>query len=246
MTNENIKYINSVPLPNMAWLVKNRQGGLASCMNLHPELFKDIKQDWDGGKTVKEHVKTAEELAKKNNGFIPYGGWLANNEHHGLVECIRKHPEAFKHIKQDWKGGKTIGEYIKTAEELAKKNGGILQNKTWLRDNGHRNVERCMNFYPEVFKHIKQNKKQKTIEEHVKTAEELAKKNDGVLQNSFWLQKNGYNRLDGCMRKHPEAFKHIKQNKKQKTIEEHIKTAEELAKKNDGVLKNCFWLKKKG
>jgi hypothetical protein len=53
----------------------------------------------------------------------------------------------------------------------------------------------------------------RTPAEWVKLAEKLAKGNKGVLQNTKWLQENGYSGLDQCMRKFPKLFKHIPQLK---------------------------------
>jgi hypothetical protein len=70
-----------------------------------------------------------------------------------------------------------------------------------------------MRKFPKMFAHIKQDRKQKSPAEWVKVAETLAKKNRGILQNSRWLQLNGYNGLTQCMRKFPKLFKHIPQLK---------------------------------
>lgn len=41
----------------------------------------------------------------------------------------------------------------------------------------------------------------------------IVKKSKGVLPSDKWLIKNGYADLIKCMKKHPEMFTHIKQNK---------------------------------
>ena len=83
----------------------------------------------------------------------------------------------------------------------------------------------------------------RTPEEQVLIAENLAKKHDGVLPNSKWLQQHGYHGLDHNLRQHPELFAHIPQeNKRGRTREEWVPIAERLAEENGGTLPYRKWL----
>jgi len=186
-------------------------------------------------------------LVKKNNGKIiegvlPSSSWLRKNGYGGLCACVYKRPEDFTHIRQNYKGGRSIEENIKIAERLARENNGKLPCYSWLKKNRYKGLLLCIMRNKDKFEHIKQEKKLKSIEEHIKIAEYLANKYNGVLPEVSWLLKNGYIALYTCMRNYPEDFKHIKQEKKLKNIEGHIRTAEKLANKHNGVLPCCDWL----
>ena len=99
-----------------------------------------------------------------------------------------------------------------------------------------------MRKHPEAFAHIRQEKKFKTLAEHVHAAEQLAKRH-GKLPGPGWLQKNGYSGLAAVLRKYPEAFAQIPQNKKFRTLSEKVALAEQLAKKH-GKLPSPVWLYK--
>jgi hypothetical protein len=208
--------------------------------------------DWEGYlgidvrnvKTPEEYVKFAEKLANENNRILPCLRLLETNGYYGLVHCIRNYPELFKHIKQDYRGGKDPKEWVDIAEKLAEKNGGILPHYSWLYKNGYSGLCNCIKYNPELFKHMKWSKKTRTPEENVKLAEKLSRENGGILPSSEYLVKSKNSGLKSCMLKHPELFKHIKQEKIFKTPEEHVKTAEQLIKKNNGILPHYAWLKK--
>jgi hypothetical protein len=109
-----------------------------------------------------------------------------------------------------------------------------------------------MKNHPEKFAHIKRGKvfndsKKQTVDEWVKTAEFFENAADGSLPNVAWLKKYGYTALLQVMRKYPEKFAHIKQEKKANmTPEEWVVLAEKLAKENNGMLPDVAWLKKHG
>ncbi len=73
-----------------------------------------------------------------------------------------------------------------------------------------------------------------TINEAVRTAEKMVKTNGGTLPNPKWLRETGYSGLCVAMRKHPELFAHIPQEKG-RTPEEWVRTAEKLAETNSGA-----------
>jgi hypothetical protein len=231
-------------LPHIGWLRHNGYVALATAMFTYPKAFAHIKQNRKK-KTVEEWVIVAEGLARKNHGVLQNAGWLDARGYSGLYQVMHAHPEAFAHIQQNRKQ-KTLGEWVVVAENLTAKNRGLLQNSNWLQKNGYSALVRMRKYHPEAFAHIKQDRKIKTLEEHVVVAEGLAERNRDVLPNMEWLQQNGYSGLVFTMYKDPEAFAHIKQDRKIKTLEEHVVVAEGLAKKNHGVLKNVKWVVQNG
>ena len=82
--------------------------------------------------------------------------------------------------------------------------------------------------------------------EHVQTAERLAKEH-GILPRPSWLCKNGFSALDAYMRKYPELFAHIPQQESLYSLaDQHVQTAEWLAKEHNGVRPSLKWLLKNG
>ncbi len=73
----------------------------------------------------------------------------------------------------------------------------------------------------------------------------MRRKLHGILPNPGWLVAHGYNGLYCVMHKHPEAFAHITQDKRFKTLAEYVHTAEQLAEQH-GKLPNCRWLQTNG
>ena len=216
--------------------------GLIRFMFNNPELFKHISRDHKHN-SAEEWVPIAEKLAKENGGILQSRGWLQKNGYSGLSRVLINCPKLFKHIKQE-KMKRSRMEWIPIAEKLTKENGGILPCKHWLVKNGYWGLSDCIRKFPKLFKHIKQEKRGgKSPKEWIHIAEKLAKENGGILQNSGWLQKNGYSGLSAVLISCSELFKHIKQEKRGgKPPEEWIPIAEKLAKENGGVLQNHFWL----
>jgi len=235
-------------LPNSGWLQKNSHIALDCAMRKHPHFFKHIKQISKQGRTPKEWVNVAKKLAKKHDGRLPGDQWRRKNGYSGLSYAMQKHPNLFKHIKQESKKGRTPQEQVALAEKLAKKHGGVLPNCYWLRKNGYEGLYQIMWKYPRLFRHIKQeSKKGRTPQEWVPIAEKLARKHGGVLPNCHWLIKNNHRGLYVAVRKHPSLFKHIKQeSKKGRTPQEQVALAEKLAKKHGGRLPHVAWLQKNG
>lgn len=124
-----------------------------------------------------------------------------------------------------------------------KKIKGVLPNSAWLQKNGYIGLHKCMRKHPKLFKHIEQDRKLKMIGDWMTIAEELVEKNNGILPNIAWLDRNGYYGISRNIRLHPEKFSHMKQDKKLKMIDEWISIAEELAEKNDGILPYGPWLR---
>jgi len=107
---------------------------------------------------------------------------------------------------------------LKLAKELARKNGGKLPNPWKMIQQGHGGLYRYIRRHPVEFKKfiveeavIKAHKNKGKFnisirEEHIKTAQNLAKANGGVIPNSRWLIKHGYTRLASYLRTYPHIF----------------------------------------
>ena len=246
---ENIEIANSLArkhkgkLPSHIWLLKNGYATLSRKIRAHPDKFKHLQQDSERN-SVDEWVKIAEKLQKSNKGNLPSIHWMNRNGYSGLTSAIKKYPNKFKHIKLKEVNEKTPEEWVTIAENLARKNKGVLPKKTVLMKNGYGALVNSIYTYPEKFSHIKQDKrKTKTIDEHVKFADSLAKKNGGALPNVAWLRSNGFISLITALTRYPDNFKHIKRERKIKTVDEHVKDAIVLAKKNGGALPRRPYLK---
>lgn len=109
----------------------------------------------------------------------------------------------------------TPRQYVELAEKLAKGNGGTLPSPWWLRRNDHKGLDYCMRKYPKLFAHIPQERATETSDWYVKQAEELTKKNRGVLPSSWRLRNDGHHLgLNDYMIKHPELFAHIPRSRR--------------------------------
>lgn len=209
---------NGGTLQCYGWLVNNGYIGLSKAMIKYPEKFAHINQENKSGKKPEEWVPIAEKLAKENGGTLKYCKWLQKNGYNGLDQTMRKYPELFAHINQESKKN-SPEEWVSIAKKMAKENSGTLQCGNWLRNNGYSGLDYAIKNNPELFANIRQESKRNNPEEWVQRAENLAKENGGTLQHSYWLQKNGYANLDVAMRKYPELFSHIKQDRKRRKVE---------------------------
>jgi len=214
-------------------IVKLMTGALGACDLKAFREFVDRTY-----RTPEEWVPIAEDLAKKHGGVLPNCMWLIENGYSALDQAMRNYPELFAGFNQKNKKGKTLKEHLQDARRLTKNNEGLLPNYAWLRDNGYGSLNAAIRFYPSEFTNFKQAVVFKTVTEQIHDAEQLAKKQDGILPNSKWLSKNGHSKLVSAMQNHPEEFAHIEQVKIFKTVAEHVQDAEQLAKANGGVLPN--------
>jgi len=165
----------------------------------------------------------------------------------GLWHAMRSNPKLFAHLKQECKRGKTPEEWVVIAEKLAEEHNGILPRPIWLEANGYKGLYACIRRCPSFFKHIKQDRKQRPIEEWVSIAEGIAKDHDGVIPRPRWLIENGYSGLARMMKENPDEFKHISQNKMIKIKPESlVPVVEKLAKDNGGILQKQCWLHSNG
>ena len=235
---------NGGVIPSTHWLRNNGYGILIEPLHDHPEAFAHLNREIRFT-TLAQHVVVAEALAKKNGGRLPAYIWLIKNGQSRLHGAMRRNPEAFAHLKQEVKQ-KTVAEHVIVAENLAKKNGGLLPHKAWLKNHRHAALLDAIYKSPEAFAHLKQEVKQKTVAEHVIVAENLAKKNGGLLPDTKWLKNNGYGSILSRMYAHPEAFAHLKRERKTKSVAEHVLDAEDLAKENGSLLPYPKWLRNNG
>jgi len=193
-------------------------------------------------RTPEEWIAVAEQLAEDNGGKLHTSWWLIKNGYSGLDHAIRNNLELFNHIEQNNNKGRSPEEWVPIAVQLAKDNGGKLQNPKWLTKNGYSGLYDAMRKQPELFKHIEQESKALSPEEWVPIAVQLAKDNGGKLINPYCLQKNGYHGLAGAIKKRPELFSHIKQDKKGRSPKEWVPIAEQLVEDNGGKLPKTTWL----
>ena len=85
-------------------------------------------------------------MKRNAKGILPSTGWLQANGYHSLDDAMRKHPEAFAHIRQDHRR-RTAEEWVSEADRLVQKRRE-LPNPGWLRANGYRGLERAMRKHP--------------------------------------------------------------------------------------------------
>lgn len=86
----------------------------------------------------------------------------------------------------------------------------------------------------------------KTLAETVRLAEEITKSNGGMLPSRTWLDANGFSGIVACRFKYPEAFAHINQKRKIRTLAENVEIAEKLAEEHGGMLPFPVWLEANG
>lgn len=207
--------------------------------------------DWFGTekiyrKTVDEWISFAERLSAENGGKLPSHKELRRLGINGLSVCLIRQPDKFSHIDRKWQETKPE-EWIPIAKKLVEENGGVLPSRSELAKRGLSNLGSAISRHPDLFDDIEHGYITKTTSEWVTFAEELAKQNDDILPAYVELRKK-YSGLCSCMRKHPEWFSHIKQDKPyeyRKSKEEYVEMAHTLANENGGILPSHTELKKK-
>lgn len=148
---------------------------------------------------------------------------------------LEKLEEIRKQIK-DMRKQESIKIRVKEGEILASYCNGILPPALWLQNHKFCSLNIYMRENPESFKHIKQNKRQKSIAEQVKIAETIAKNNGGQLPHPLLLRETGYISLNICMKKYPCMFKHLQQKKVQRNLKEWLIIAKRLMEENNGEI----------
>lgn len=289
---KNLSKENNGILPKSRWLIKNGYSGLDRAIRKNKHFFSDLVQEKHEYKTkedalkeiekyvvdgkllsakqipqwilgwkerypkdfkkyqfacnklnLKKAIQLANKLTEENGGKLPSTSFL-NKHYCGLYKFIIKHPNSFNHFPRD-KFKNTLLEAVKEAEELEKEHNK-LPNPKWLQKNGYSWLNARISKNPEMFLHIQKNKIQKTIEEYVLEAEQIASQNNGTLPHKTLLAKTNSN-LVKIIRENPKYFSHIKQEiKSGKTREEQVLIAEKLAQDNNGKLPNNTQLKKNG
>lgn len=238
-------------LPSSGWIQKQKLFGLSDAMYNYPESFAHLEQEKiriDVDQCVIEA-----EMLEKQYGKLPIDSWLRANGYRRIGRAIANYPDKFEHIKKDTNGRSNLEIHLKTASSLIEANNGKMPTPKWLKENGHESLMQSMSYNPDAFSHIEKSYEEKgsvkmaaeTRRKHVKDAEELARKNGGVLPAGIWLRDNGYNNLRFAVDKYPDSFAHIKQEYRGgKSIDEHVKDAEYLVKNNNGRLPKVSWLMK--
>jgi hypothetical protein len=193
-----------------------------------------------------ERVLQAEAIAVDHGGTLPRPT-LLKEINPQLAQAVFRHPEAFAHIPRGYIGHRTPEEWVRFAEEIAVKNGGLLpKHKDMVQE--YPSLASCMYRLPQIFEHIPRAKwtlaKKARIGDYVQQAEALASQNGGVLHLSRAL-KTDNNALTCAMRSNPEAFAHIPRfHRETKSLAEHVEFARELTQKFDGKLPPVSLLKR--
>jgi hypothetical protein len=123
---------------------------------------------------------------------------------------------------------------------------GKVPSPAWLIRNGYGCLRKMMWKHPEAFAHLQQDIKPRgeSITAHVRTAERLMKKH-GKLPHYTWLKAHGHCDLVGAMQRRPDAFSHIHQETRRRSIAKHVEAAERLAQRY-GALPHTSWLRAHG
>lgn len=170
--------------------------------------IRDLRPDWFiNKKTIEEHIKTAESLAKDNSGVLPCYSTLMKS-HSDLAHCINRNKKRFEHIiKENRKT--TLEEHIKTAERLAESNDGFLPSTRILKQSNMQNLIAAMSAYKKEFSHISTKKERLYLLDYIEQANEIASKNGGKLPPQLELDSN----LRSFIQRYPEKFNHLSQER---------------------------------
>ena len=184
-------------------------------------------------------------MKRKAVGILPNPKWLCNHGYSGLAQIMRKYPEAFTHIQQLSRRGRTAEEWMPVAEQLIRDNDGVLPNPHWLYNHCN-GLYQMMQKYPSLFGHIPQARKnRRTLAEWMHEAKRLEKEH-GALPGTGWLRTHDYAGLDSAIQKNPMHFAHIRRNLKRRRLDDRVREAESLAARSNGLLPNTGWLRKNG
>jgi hypothetical protein len=193
-------------VPHARWLITNNYSGLYSAIQKHPAAFAHIPRD-KKGRSLNENIALAEKLTRKH-GKLPNPTWLTDNGYHGLNASIHQYPEAYSHISQDSKRGRSLEENIVVAEALMRRHGK-LPNPMWLREHGYHGVNSAIKRHRDAFAHIPQaSKKGRSVEENIVLAKKLHREH-GQVPSHTWLIQNGYSGLDKAIRDCPKMFMNL-------------------------------------
>jgi len=198
------------------------------------KTFEEFRNIYSLQLNISEHVKNAEKLAKENRGKLYTITKLYKMGESSLACAIRKKPEYFSHIVRDYDKIKVI-QHVQLAEKLAKKNNGVLPAFSVLIRMGYATLADSIRRVPDKYKHIKREVLRLTVQDHIINAEKLAKENGGFLPPTKELKKS-HKALFATICNHRKKFMHLIKPNGRLSVDEHVKNAEKLAKKNKGVL----------
>jgi hypothetical protein len=238
-TAEKLTQDNDGKLPTYKWLINNDYKWLTFFICRYKEIFSKYNQESVYGQ-VDNRVIIAEKLAKNNGGKLPTATWLLSNGYDDVYHNMITYKKKFAHIKRETIR-RPLNKTIKTAEKLAKDNGGKLPPTTWLAKNGYKWVVNQISDNKNSFSHIKKEKLTRSLDEAIKTAEKLAKDNGGRLPSTTWLRKD-FGWLLNQIYSKPDKFSHIERGKVFESVDEVVKLAEKLAKNNGGKIPSYKWL----
>lgn len=204
---------NGGKLPTYTWLRTNGYGALNKMMSYNKSLFGHLVKEKNIGMPSDERVAQAEKLADDNNGILPSYSWLFDNGYDALNKCISTYNTKFEHIPKESIVDNKLKAWINVAERLTSENNNVLYSCAWLLDNGYCGLYKAMWCHPKMFSHLEQEDfKGKTPEEWRAVANKLIN-TDGFLPSVTWLVDHKLTGLPPAMRKYPEAFYGLKQNK---------------------------------
>ena len=140
---------------------------------------------------------------------------------------------------------KRIEEWVSIAEELTKKNKGVLPGSYTLIKMELNGLRRALERHPELFEHIKKHPtKEEQTRKRVEEAEKLQNKY-GYVPHCTWLMNNGHKALYRAILRRPEKFDHLTLTTMHRTVEQWVEVAEELADGN-GVMPTADWMNQNG
>ena len=113
-------------------------------------------------KVMEKRLSLAKKLSKKNGGKIPNPNKLIQMGHGGLYRYMLRNSKFFenfevdKAVDMDRRTGTTYNisireEHIRTAQRLAKRNGGKIPDAEWLQEHSYTSFVAYMRTYPHVF-----------------------------------------------------------------------------------------------
>lgn len=126
-------------------------------------------------KVMEKRLKLARKLEIENGGKLPNPWKMIQQGHGGLYRYIQRHPTEFsqftieeavgkEQIEENRRGNFNISireEHFKNAQQLARKNNGVLQDISWLMQHGHTRLASYMKTYPHVFVNLEEVPKSK-------------------------------------------------------------------------------------
>jgi len=202
---------NNGILKSPTWLQHNGFTKLYDTMKKYPEFFSHIQQEILRA-DVPYRVQEAEDLAKGNNGLLYRTGTLIDMKKTAILHAMARYPDLFSHIKREEPLTNPVDVRVEEAEQLCKKNGGLLPHKGYIIKN-HSQLYQAMNKHPERFSHLKQEKRFRDLnkKEKLEFVKNLCKTNGGILYKPQDLIDKGLKSVVTDMRVHSNRYKNIKQ-----------------------------------